>query len=222
MVKQSNTKKTKVQTMKKDNSKSTDLKKRYFKCIYVDEKTKCVNCVGRYSGKKPKQAANKALTALTKNFKEQGINTNGLKINFGVIEQTRGSKRKKYYYHGTRNTLKKPVPVSIKKTDKKTGKVTTEVITYKHQSTVKKISCDKCPELVAFNPKKELLDDNEEVPSVTKESSSVNTSKKPVKVKAEKKQSVKVKAEKNTKIKKVKVAKKNSTSKAKKQIKSKK
>ena len=158
MVKQSNTKKTKVQTMKKDNSKSTDLKKRYFKCIYVDEKTKCVNCVGRYSGKKPKQAANKALTALTKNFKEQGINTNGLKINFGVIEQTRGSKRKKYYYHGTRNTLKKPVPVSIKKTDKKTGKVTTEVITYKHQSTVKKISCDKCPELVAFNPKKELLD----------------------------------------------------------------
>ena len=27
MVKQSNTKKTKVQTMKKDNSKSTDLKK---------------------------------------------------------------------------------------------------------------------------------------------------------------------------------------------------
>ena len=106
MVKQSNTKKTKVQTMKKDNSKSTDLKKRYFKCIYVDEKTKCVNCVGRYSGKKPKQAANKALTALTKNFKEQGINTNGLKINFGVIEQTRGSKRKKYYYHGTRNTLK--------------------------------------------------------------------------------------------------------------------
>ena len=77
-------------------SQTTESKKRYFKCIYVDEKTNIVNCVGRYSGKKPKQAANKALTAMTKQFKEQGLKTNGIKMNFGVIEQTRGSKRKKY------------------------------------------------------------------------------------------------------------------------------
>ena len=184
----------------------TENKKRYFKCIYVDEKTNIVNCVGRYSGKKPKQAANKALTAMTKQFKEQGIKTNGMKINFGVIEQTRGSKRKKYYYQGIRNILKNPVPVSIKKIDKKTGTITEEIITYKHQSNVKKISCTDCPILSNFNPKKEVLEDgldeSEKHIKVSSKKSKKND------VKQDEKKHIETKIKKVQNEKKVKVVKK--------------
>jgi hypothetical protein len=206
--KESNTGKSKTNSKLQNNTTEvSESKKRYFKCIYFDDKTDIVNCVGRYSGKKPKQAANKALTALTKQFKEQGVNTNGLTINFGVIEQTRGSKRKKYYYQGTRNILKNPVPVSIKKVDKKTGKVSNEVITYKHQSTVKKIDCDKCPKLVEFNQLKEQLEEE-----LDESEKNIKTTKSTKQVKkAVQKDSIVVKTEKKgekTKLKKVKVVKK--------------
>jgi hypothetical protein len=205
-------------------------KKRYFKCIYEEDGE--VVCTGRYSGKKPKQAGNKALTALTKAMRKEGKDTDGVHINFCVIEQTRGSKRKKYFYSGVREELEDPVEVQITKKDKKTGKKVKETVTYRHSSTVKKVSADDCPELAAYNPREEDLNDNasteqeggnkkkaskknakKSTKKTTKKGKTASKSKKTAKKgkTASKSKKVAKKAEKKTdKKSKVKVAKKTS------------
>jgi hypothetical protein len=81
---------------------------RYFK-LYYAEKNK-----GRYCGKKPKQAANKAFSSIVKelngNMQNEGTNQD---INFSIRECTRNSKHKEYRYVGKREFLPKPVPVYI-------------------------------------------------------------------------------------------------------------
>jgi len=139
--------------------KSKAGKKRYFKAIY--EQNGKVVCNGRYSGKKPKQAACKALTAITNSMKDKGKTFEDVSINFCVIEQTRGSKNKKYYYEGSKFLLDKPVTVEIKKKDKD-GNENAEKIEYKRGSKVMKCKEEKCETLVAFNPRKEDLEDLEE------------------------------------------------------------
>lgn len=68
---------------------------------------------GRFSGNKPKQAANKALTSILKS-KEQidGPSPSG-EIKFSIIECTRGSKHKQYNYIGQRVKLDNPMKVKI-------------------------------------------------------------------------------------------------------------
>ena len=82
---------------------------RYFKVVYENGQPK-----GRFSGTKPKQAANKALTSILKNRESDGKSTT-TKIKFSIIECTRGSKHKEYNYVGERVKLDKPMEVTIGK-----------------------------------------------------------------------------------------------------------
>lgn len=108
--------------------------KRYFKCIIVDGDE--VKVSGRYSGKKPKQAASKACTKLYEDLRSAGQAPT--EIVFGMHECTRANKKKKkYFYIGKREKLDKPEQVSINKIDPKTNKQM--VITYHYNNDVKKL-----------------------------------------------------------------------------------
>lgn len=68
---------------------------------------------GRYTGESPYQAANKALSELIRKNKKDGNSTAG-KINFTLIESTKGSKNKEHQYVGKRVSLKKPITYQTK------------------------------------------------------------------------------------------------------------
>ena len=112
----------------------TPKKQRFFKCMYNNE-TK-----GRYSGYKPKQAANKALTSIIKdtvtNNGKNPDSINGQKFTFEMIECTRGGKRKISLYEGERVKLPKPLEVVIKKNGEN------KKITYNYQNKLHKIKED--------------------------------------------------------------------------------
>jgi hypothetical protein len=85
-------------------------KLRYFKLFYNNE------ICGRYCGKKPKQAANKAFSSIIKDMKKDGVTVtqdSQLEVPFAIKECTRNSKHKEYKYIGRRHLLKEPVKVSI-------------------------------------------------------------------------------------------------------------
>jgi hypothetical protein len=82
-------------------------KGRFFKYLYNGIVS------GRFSGSKPKQAANKALTSIVKSHSETGDLTNKM-LTFSIIECTRGSKKKQYNYQGIRRALDTPIKVTIK------------------------------------------------------------------------------------------------------------
>jgi len=86
---------------------------RYFKVI-IDEG----DAHGRFSGQKPKQAANKALTSILKSKEKDGDNVAG-KIKFSIVECTRGSRHKQYNYVGERIELENPMTVTIGSGDNK-------------------------------------------------------------------------------------------------------
>jgi hypothetical protein len=88
-------------------------KLRYFKLIHNDK------IKGRYCGRKPKQAANKAFSSITKEFKKSGEQNGGVNIdiNFSIRECTRNSKHKEYKYVGVRQVLDNPVKVEIENVD---------------------------------------------------------------------------------------------------------
>lgn len=99
--------------------------KRYFKCVYDG------NTQGRYSGDKPKQAANKAFTNIVRNYDGDCI---GLPITFEMVECTRGSPRKCSKYLGKRTKLDKPLEIKItKNTDKP------KIITYRFYNKISKV-----------------------------------------------------------------------------------
>lgn len=109
--------------------------KRYFKCIMINEEGNAV-ATGRYSGKKPKQAASKACTRLYDAFNDDNRPS---QIVFGIHECTRTNKRKKkYFYVGKRVKLDKPEEVVINKTDPKTGNKM--VIRYNYNNDVRKLT----------------------------------------------------------------------------------
>jgi len=85
---------------------------RYFKVIHDGEDESTAH--GRFSGSKPKQAANKAFTSIVKEAKGA---LNG-ETKFSIIECTRKSKNKRYFYTATRELLNVPTEVIIG--DKKT------------------------------------------------------------------------------------------------------
>lgn len=95
-------------------------KLRYFKLFYNDE------FQGRYCGRKPKQAANKAFSSIIKDMKKNGNQHGGVNvdINFSIRECTRNSKHKEYNYVGVRQELKDPVEVKINNDDGSVKKIT--------------------------------------------------------------------------------------------------
>ena len=112
----------------------SDGKLRYFKLIYGGK------VCGRYCGRKPKQAANKAFSSIIKERVQTGGDKNGVvsNVEFSIRECTRGSKQKEYNYVGSREELKKPVEVELKSSGKK--------IVYKFQNKLQKA---KVPETAA-------------------------------------------------------------------------
>jgi hypothetical protein len=144
-------------------------KKRSFKAIYMNLDDEIIQ-EGRYCGKKPKQSACKALTAIYKKFNKFAKENSKKKvtiptiIKFGVVETTRGSKNKKYWYSGERTQLDKPVQVEIIKNGQ------SNPIIYKHSSVIKKISETECQNLVNFNVKldDEPLDEDKKVAKIVK------------------------------------------------------
>lgn len=147
MVKKPAAKKTTKKSVKKTTRKAKSTKKttkkdmskpevtielssgpvvRYFKVVYNGE-----DAHGRYSGSKPKQAANKALTSILKAKSTRGESTDD-QVKFSIVECTRGSKHKQYNYIGERIELEKPMAVPIKTgTEQKT-------IIYKYNNRVMK------------------------------------------------------------------------------------
>jgi len=109
-----------------DNGK----KHRYFKCMYGGAS------FGRYSGSKPKQAANKALTII---IKKNGGNTLCLnkKFKFDMVECTRNGKKKTSTYEGWREALEKPLPVKINSAKGEKS------ITYRFANKLKKLKDEK-------------------------------------------------------------------------------
>jgi hypothetical protein len=101
-------------------------KTRYFKVIVDGEEAH-----GRFSGSKPKQAANKALTSILKVRKAGGGNTTE-QVKFSIIECTRNSKHKTYNYIGERVQLDNPIKVTIGSGD------AAKVIEYKFGNRVMK------------------------------------------------------------------------------------
>lgn len=106
-------KKEAKKTETKEGTDSENNKTRYFKVIVDGGEAH-----GRFSGTKPKQAANKALTSILKSKEKVGgsgtTETQG-QIKFSIIECTRGSKHKQYNYIGERVKLDNPMKVKIGK-----------------------------------------------------------------------------------------------------------
>jgi hypothetical protein len=127
---------------------------RYFKCIYVNTDGEIVT-TGRYSGKKPKQAACKALTGIVKNCELEGEQP----VKFLMAECTRGSKKKRYSYSGHQQELETPVEVVIKREGGGEQK-----IVYNKHNVVKKIDKQECAELLNI----EVNDDEDDVVPVKK------------------------------------------------------
>ena len=116
------------QKVQEDEEEQVGGKLRYFKLFYNNQNK------GRYCGKKPKQAANKAFSSIIKELgsgSNDGINVD---INFSIKECTRNSKHKEYKYVGKREVLPEPVPVYIPHT----GVIATESV--KQESSVKNIA----------------------------------------------------------------------------------
>jgi len=112
-----------------DEEEQVGGKLRYFKLFYNGQNK------GRYCGKKPKQAANKAFSSIIKELNGNGQNggANNQDINFSIKECTRSSKHKEYKYTGKREVLPEPVPVYIPHN----GTVNADTI--KSESSVKNI-----------------------------------------------------------------------------------
>lgn len=160
---------------------------RFFRCVYKTSNGEIVHA-GRYSGKKPKQAACKALTGIVKNNELQ----TGEKVTFLIQECTRGSKKKKYSYVGCQVDLDEPVRITITKKDG-----TTSEIEYTKNNEVKKISLSECEDLTQV----EMAEDEVEEVKVQKVEKKAKAEKKP-KVKAAKGAKGKAAKGKATKAKK--------------------
>jgi hypothetical protein len=121
-------------------------KTRYFRCVYRSTDGSVVRA-GRYCGRKPKQAASKALTAIIKSTDGE-VNQ---PVKFLITECTRGSKKKSYSYSGEQKKID-PVTVEIKREDGKINK-----IVYKKSNVISKISLEECVDLRNAN-----LDDDQD------------------------------------------------------------
>lgn len=221
-----------VKSAKAQNTEDDDVDepgKRYFKCIMINSEGVAVS-TGRYSGKKPKQAASKACTRLFEEQKETGNAPE--QIVFGMHESTRASKKKKkYFYVGRRVDLEEPeeVPIhmrdpvtnkvlkdkngeKIPKIDPKTGKPM--IIKYYHNNDVRKLTdlenCQEYPLLFNYDAKEE----EEQAVPVAKKLRVVKKGEKKTTSKAGVKAGTKKAASKTVKTTKVPVKKQSTDKKA--------
>jgi len=88
-----------------------DSKTRYWKVKCDDGTEGCEKPHGRYSGASPYQAGNKALTEIIRRKNKAGLE-NTSKINFSMIESTRGSNKREHFYEGERIKLQEPIKYS--------------------------------------------------------------------------------------------------------------
>ena len=118
-----------VEAEEDEEEQENESKLRYFKLIYNEE------IQGRYCGKKPKQAANKAFSSIIKDIKKSGNQHGGVNvdISFSIRECTRNSKHKEYKYVGVRKSLNNPVKVEINNDDG-----SKKEITYNFQNKIQK------------------------------------------------------------------------------------
>ncbi len=173
--------KTKSKSKTVDGSDDEKNVKRSFKGIYVN----CEGVVvlsGRYCGKKPMQAARKALTGIYRlynNFNKQHPKNKKLLsgvIYFGVKETSRQSKHKKtYWYAGEKQELDVPHERILKSIDEKTGK--NKVISHRSKNEVKKASLDECKHLLQY------VEEDEVKPKAKRASKKTTDAKKVKKVK---------------------------------------
>ena len=90
---------------------------------------------GRYTGDSPYQAANKALSELIRKKKSTSKSEKALgKINFTLIESTKGSKHKSHDYVGKRVALKIPITYKTKDGVEVTKKFKNELRKLKKES----------------------------------------------------------------------------------------
>jgi hypothetical protein len=97
-----------INTLPNSIKKKIELKEKQLYKLYINNKSrnfKLINSItgdyyGRYIGKTPKQAANKAFTSLFKR------NPNNEIKEFSIVECTRHSKKKIYNYYGKRELNK--------------------------------------------------------------------------------------------------------------------
>ncbi len=108
-------------------------KTRFFKAIYEDGDDYDGDAYGRFSGTKPKQAANKALTSILKKRAANDDDTM-CQIVFSIRECTRGSNQKVYFYKGQRMELEEPNTITIRGKDGEDDKE----ITYRFNNKVMK------------------------------------------------------------------------------------
>lgn len=145
-----------------DDDEVQEAGKRYFKCIRINAEG-VAESTGRYSGKKPKQAASKACTRLYEDEKKATGNVPD-QIIYGMHECTRTSKKKKkYFYVGKRNELAEPEEVTIDKIDPNTG--ANMVIRYYYNNDIRKLTDVNCAEyqkLFNYDAKKNERGNNEE------------------------------------------------------------
>jgi len=81
-------------------------------------------------------------------MKKSGDQYTGGRINFSIVECTRGRKHNQYCYIGERVLLDKPVPVRIKIKNAE-GVETEKTVTYQHKNKVNKVKkAEVKPELV--------------------------------------------------------------------------
>jgi hypothetical protein len=97
---------------------------------------------GRYYGKKPKQAACKALTWIVKNNE---LST-GEKVKFLIQECTHDLVKRNFAYQGCQVDLEVPVRITITKKDG-----TTSEIEYTKKNDINKISINDCEDLLKKN-----------------------------------------------------------------------
>jgi hypothetical protein len=168
------TKTGKQQAVKSDSS---DSGARSFRAIYKTLDGTVVK-KGRYCGQKPKQAACKALTAILNSYKEETGKTYTKIIHYGVVETTRGSRHKNYWYSGERCKVT-TVEVPVKGNDKP--------IIYRYNNIVMKASEDDCKDLLpgedGYNTKS-----SKKTKTSTKDTKTSTKDKKTTKVKKETKE----------------------------------
>jgi len=136
-------KKEKKKKEKKEKEEVDDDKRRTFKCYYNNNKilTDEINndeLFGRFKGKRPRQAANKAFSSICKKLIEGGKNIYGKEIIFSIIECTRGAKNRRFNYIGTKEKLDK---VSEREVQSAGGDGTRKII-YKTKNNIRKYIID--------------------------------------------------------------------------------
>jgi hypothetical protein len=219
-VKEKNVKEKKEKKGKKEkNEKKEVIGKRSFQAIY-ENIDKTIVREGRYCGTKPMQAASKALTAIFKEYSSRDLDYPKV-IKFGVIETTRKSKHKKYWYAGKRDKLETPIQaIEIDKVTKehrpifvkikgKDGKPTNKLdekgnpipVLYCFKNVVSKVKEAECQNLADLKINPEQLEEEEKVAIEGKVEKKVEEK---VEEKVEKKVEEKVEEKKEKKEKKKK------------------